>query len=621
MCDQGHKVTFDSQKCEIRKEGSGKLVATAARTSSNIYVLSEIGNEKCCLGKEDESWLWHRRMGHMHFDNLVKVSKREAVREMPQITKPTNTLCKHCQQGKKTKTKFKSKEYSTTKPLEIVHTDLVGPTTTKGLKGERYFMLLVDDYTRMTAVCFLKNKSEAFENFKIYKEMVENEMDSRIKCLRSDNGGEFTSKEFMDYCNNHGIKRQFFVARTPQQNGVVERKNMTVQEMARTMIMDSKLTDIFWTQVVHTTVHIQNRVMLRNNTDKTPYELWKGRPANVKHFRVFGSKCYIKREDGRMGKFDSRVDKGILVGYSSTRKAYKCYNLRLNKVVESINVTIDETGRPKSKEEENKSMEQLFKEEDEKEVEEEDEDEENLTEEEEQVQQVSPKTPSKRVQKNHPSDQIIGNKDAGVETRRKICSPEQTHLALLSTIEPNCFEEANKDEFWNKAMDEELDQIEKNDTWELVPRPKNKNVIGTKWVFRNKLNEDGQVTRNKARLVCKGYAQIEGIDFEETFSPVARMEAICLLLAYACSKNVKVYQMDIKSTFLNGELEEEVYIEQPEGFQLSENTDYVCKLKKALYGLKQAPRAWYSRLDKYLQQARVQKRKCRQQPLHQGKSR
>jgi hypothetical protein len=190
--------------------------------------------------------------------------------------------------------------------------------------------------------------------------MVENEMDSRIKCLRSDNGGEFTSKEFMDYCNNHGIKRQFSVAGTPQQNGVVERKNRAVQEMARAMIMDSNLTDIFWTQTVHTTIHIQNRVMLRNNTDKTLYEIWIGRPTNVKHFIVFGSKCYIKREYGRMGKFDSRVEKGILVGYSSTRKAYKCYNLRLNKVVESINVTIDEIDRPKSKEEGKKSMEHTF---------------------------------------------------------------------------------------------------------------------------------------------------------------------------------------------------------------------------------------------------------------------
>jgi transposase InsO family protein len=262
------------------------LIATTARTSSNIYVLSEIGNEKCCLGKEDEIWLWHRRICHIHFDNHVKVNRREVVREMPRITKPTNTLCKHCQQGNQTKTRFKSKEYSMTRPLEIVHTDLVGRATTKGLKGEKYFMLLVDDYTRMTAVCFLKNKLEAFENFNIY-----NEMDSKIKCLRYDNGGEFTSKEFMDYYNSHGIKSQFSIARTPEQNGVVERKNRTIQEMARTMLIDTKLTDIFWTHAVHTKFHIQNRVMLRNNIDKTPYELWKGRPSNVKHFRFFGSKC------------------------------------------------------------------------------------------------------------------------------------------------------------------------------------------------------------------------------------------------------------------------------------------------------------------------------------------
>jgi hypothetical protein len=220
------------------------------------------------------------------------------------------------------------------------------------------------------------------------------------------------------------------------------------------MLMDSKLKDIFWTQAVHTTVHIQNRVMLRNNTDKTPYDLWKGRPTNVKHFRVFGSKCYIKREDGRMEKFDSRVDKGVLVGYSSTRKAYKFYNLILKKVVESINVTIDEIGRQELKEEENESMEHFYEEETEDEKKVEGEDEEDPTEAEEEVQQVPPKTPSRRVQKNHPSDQIIGNKDAEVETRRRICSPEQKHLALSSMIEPTCFEEANKDEFWNKAMDE-----------------------------------------------------------------------------------------------------------------------------------------------------------------------
>src|SRR5271156_4015906 len=149
-------------------------------------------------------------------------------------------------------------------------------------------------------------------------------------------------------------------------------------------------------------------------------------------------------------------------------------------------------------------------------------------------------------------------------------------------------------------MKEELDQIIKNDTWKLVPRPSDKNVIGTKWIFRNKMNEEGTVIRNKERLVCKGYAQREGIDYTDTFSPVSILEAIKLFLAYATLKDFKVYEMDVKSAFLNGDLKEEVYIEQPKGFNLSDRLDMVCRLKKALYGLKQALRAWYERLDAYL---------------------
>jgi hypothetical protein len=192
--------------------------------------------------------------------------------------------------------------------------------------------------------------------------------------------------------------------------------------------------------------------------------------------------------------------------------------MKLDKVVESINVTIDETHGRELKEEENESVEQLYEEETKYEEEVEGEDEEDQTKVEEKFQQVPPNTPRKRVQKIHPSDHIIRNKDVGFETRRRTHSSEQMHLKLLSTIEPNNFEEASKDEFWNKAMNEELDQIENNDTWELVPRPRNKNVVAIKWIFRNKLNEYGHFTRNKCRLVCKGYAQVEGINFEETFS-------------------------------------------------------------------------------------------------------
>jgi hypothetical protein len=149
-------------------------------------------------------------------------------------------------------------------------------------------------------------------------------------------------------------------------------------------------------------------------------------------------------------------------------------------------------------------------------------------------------------------------------------------------------------------MNEELDQIEKNQTWELVPRPKNKNIIGTKWVYKNKMNTNGKVIKNKAILLCKGYSQVEGVDYEETFAPVSRLEAIRMFLAFSSYKKFKVYQMDVKSTFLNGNLDEEVYIEQPKGFKLHKE-DYVYKLRKELYGIKKAPRAWYSRLDSYLQ--------------------
>ena len=169
-------------------------------------------------------------------------------------------------------------------------------------------------------------------------------------------------------------------------------------------------------------------------------------------------------------------------------------------------------------------------------------------------------------------------------------------------MERKDFTEASKSNEWVKSMSEELDPIEKNETWELVPRPKDKNSIGTKWVFKKKFNRDGQVIRNKAILACKGYAKVEGIDFDETYAPVVRLQAIRSFLALSLHKNFKVYQMDSKSMFLNGKIEKEVYIEQPRGFLLSENRDYVCKLKRALYCLKQVPRAWFWRLESYLKQ-------------------
>ena len=182
----------------MRKDKFGKIVATSSRAPNDIYILDETP-KGCFLEKEDESWLWQERMEHINFDNLVKINKKEVVREMPKISKPTNTICESCWHDKQTKVKFKKKEHFASRPLELIHTDLCGPMRTKGLDSELYFMLMVNDYIKMTAISFLKKKSEAFECFKIYKELIKNETDFKIKCLISDNGGEVTSKSFQQY--------------------------------------------------------------------------------------------------------------------------------------------------------------------------------------------------------------------------------------------------------------------------------------------------------------------------------------------------------------------------------------------------------------------------------------
>ena len=207
--------------------------------------------------------------------------------------------------------------------------------------------------------------------------------------------------------------------------------------------------------------------------------------------------------------------------------------------------------------------------------------------------------PARKWTKDHTPELIIGNPEAGVQTRSATQNECLFHT-FLSQEEPKKVEDALKDSDWVTAMQEELNEFERNKVWQLVPRPKNMSVVGTKWVFRNKTDVDGIIIRNKARLVAKGYSQQEGIDYDETFAPVARLEAIRMFLAYAAHKKFKVFQMDVKSAFLNGELEEEVFVEQPPGFIDPNFPNHVYRLDKALYGLKQALRAWYETLAQFL---------------------
>jgi hypothetical protein len=202
------------------------------------------------------------------------------------------------------------------------------------------------------------------------------------------------------------------------------------------------------------------------------------------------------------------------------------------------------------------------------------------------------------IQRDHPVNCILGDIHKGVTTRSRVAHFCE-HYSFVSSIEPYRVENALRDPDWVVAMQEELNNFTRNEVWHLVPRP-NQNFVSTNWVFCNKQDEHGVVTRNKARLVAKGYSQVEGLDFNETYAPVARLELIRILLAYATYHGFKLYQMDVKSAFLNGPIKEEVYVEQPPSFEDSEYPNHVYKLSKALYGLKQAPRAWYECLRNFL---------------------
>ncbi|GJT28057.1 retrovirus-related pol polyprotein from transposon TNT 1-94 [Tanacetum coccineum] len=311
------------------------------------------------------------------------------------------------------------------------------------------------------------------------------------------------------------------------------------------------------------------------------HELLRGRKTTLDYFRVFGSKCFILNTKDYLTKFDPKSYKGVFLGYSQNSKAYIILNKHTRKVKESLNVTFDETPPPSKTSplvDDDLDEEEAIKVTEKKNLENDIEDE---TLEIDEIVNI-------KESRNHPLENVIGNLNQ--RTLRSQAQNQSNFFCFISTIEPKNVNEALTDDSWIVDMQEELNQFIANDVWELVPQPRNMTIIGTKWVFRNKLDKNGIVSRNKARLVAQGYNQQEGIDYDETYAPVARLESIRILLAYACALDFKLFQMDVKSAFLNGFINEEVYVAQPPGFIDFEKPDHVYKLKKILTVLNKHPK-------------------------------
>ncbi|KAJ9555546.1 hypothetical protein OSB04_010160 [Centaurea solstitialis] len=663
LCDKNHKVSFSKKKCKVKNRRK-EVILTGVR-HADIYIINmNTSTDNFCFvsrASTDMNWLWHKRLSHLNFKTLNQLCINNLVIGLPDYRYTKESLCSACEKGKQTRASFKSKQISSiSSPLQLLHMDLFGPVNVQSIGGKKYTLVIVDEYSRYTWVFFLRAKSDAPEEIILFVRKMERLNNLAVRSIRSDHGTEFKNSTLESFFEQKGISQNFSSVRTPQQNGVAERRNRTLIEAARSMLSEANLATQFWAEAVNTACYTQNRSLIVKRFRRTAYELFRNRKPSIEHLHIFGCVCYILNNKDSLGKFDSKSDDGIFLGYSSISKTFRVFNKRRQAIEETIHVKFDESGptfpHPNDNSEINQWADSFFQ------VPEPpiaDPSPQDLPDGFEEnpippsditttpplinatpITQITPPEPDQptnsedfsqttvsepsptnllpdpssneastsgqmyqppalRWTKDHPIDQVLGNPSSGVKTRRQagnVC----LYVNFISENEPKEIDDALRDPAWVSAMQEELAEFIRNNVWLLVPRPRKRTIIGSKWIFRNKLDEIGTIIRNKARLVAQGYRQEEGIDYDETFAPVARLEAIRLFLAFAAHMNFKVYQMDIKNAFLNGKLNEEVYVAQPPGFVDPKFPDHVYKLNKALYGLKQAPRAWYDTLSTFL---------------------
>lgn len=528
---------------------------------------------------------------------------------------------------------------------------------------------LTDDYSRFTWVFPCSAKSQVFEIFKTFKKTVENELGQKIAFLHCDNGGEYSSNEFKRFANQEGIQIQYTVPHTPEQNGVAERLNRTLFNTTRCMLNDSPiLIKSLWAELVRTACYIKNRVPTSSNEKiLSPYERLFKRVPNMEHLRVIGSCCFSRNTGKISGKLDERSTKCHLVGYES-ENIFRLFDPINRKVFRARDVTFQESFHQVAEEKEESTNN------------------ENIAEAHHDIN-----LPNLSTSQDARQSQVISRSTIPVEELSQADYSQQYHTAQTfpqddvdssldelanpkydyqprharafittclnaadSTTQyiPERLEQAmrcDQAQQWSESMRDEMKSIVENHTWDLVPKPSNEtNVIQGRWVFRTKTDANGHVIKFKSRWVVRGFQQEEGCNYTDTFACVVKPMSYKILFSLAAAHNLEIEQMDVKTAFLNSPIHEDVYVEQPHGFEVTSikeginvyqqimnathqkaakqdphyqeiptypkskrnNVNLVCKLNKALYGLKQAPRSWYETLWAFMQKVNFTPLKC-----------
>ncbi|GJZ23021.1 putative ribonuclease H-like domain-containing protein [Tanacetum coccineum] len=351
ICDKKNKVLFTDSEClvlspEFKLPDENQVLLRIPRQNNmysfNLENIVPSGGLACLIAKAtiDESNKWHRRLGHVNFKNLNKLVKGNLVRGLPSKIFQNDHTCVACQKGKQHKASCKAKSVSSiSHSLQLLHMDLFGPTSVRSLNHKTYCLVITDDFSRFSWVFFLRTKDETSGILKDFIRQIENQLNQKVKTIRCDNGTEFKNRDFIEFCGSKGIKREYSNARTPQQNGVAERKNRTLIEAARTMLADSFLPNTFWAEAVSTACYVLNRVLVTKPHNKTPYELITGKISIISYIRPFGCHVTILNTIDHLIKFDGKSDEGFLVGYSLRSKAFRVYNLETKRVEENLHIT------------------------------------------------------------------------------------------------------------------------------------------------------------------------------------------------------------------------------------------------------------------------------------------
>ncbi|PHT29367.1 hypothetical protein CQW23_31044 [Capsicum baccatum] len=482
--------------------------------------------------------LWHERLGHVNYKTLLKLINLEI---LPNF-ECNKSKCQMCVESKYAKHPFKSVERNSN-PLELIRTDICDMKSTSSRGGKKYFITFIDHCTRYCYVYLLNSKDEAIDAFSQYKTEVENQLEKRIKMIRSDRGGEYESP-FAQICVENGIIHQTTADQTtalysPQSNGIAERKNRTLKERMNALLISSGLPQNLWGEAIRTANCILNRVP-HTKTQSIPYGKWKGRKPNLKYFKVWGCLAKVQVPIPKRVKIGPKTVDCVFIGYAKSSKACRILvhksehsDINENTIIESHNAKFFENIYPYKTRHERSSG------------------------------------GSKRP-RDEPSENVHNEENP----RRSTCQRTSTSfgsdfVTFLLENEPRTFKEAmssSDSSFWKEAVDSEIDSILSNHMWELVDLPPENKPLGSKWIFKRKMKTDGTIDKYKARLVVKGFNQKEGLDYFDTYSPVTRITSIRMLIALAAVYDLQIHQMDVKTAFLNGELEEEIYMEQPEGF-------------------------------------------------------